>query len=220
MFSVKLLLIIAIILFIVSSIAGTFLPNDFKDRLYNDFREKVRDVIGEGNFSLNDLLMLPLKIFFNNLIVVLIIYALSVTIIGSWIFFIVQGLLIGAIITAPSLDLEMLKQIESVFPKCTLDQKDLVYIKISLLIPHGIFEIPGITLGLIASYFVSMIIIDYIRKRFLKRDIDIDVKTRILGSLKLLLFSIIFLIVAAFIEVFITPIIGGLVMHILCFTVK
>ncbi len=220
MFSVKLLLIIAIILFIVSSIAGTFLPNDFKDRLYNDFREKVRDVIGEGNFSLNDLLMLPLKIFFNNLIVVLIIYALSVTIIGSWIFFIVQGLLIGAIITAPSLDLEMLKQIESVFPKCTLDQKDLVYIKISLLIPHGIFEIPGITLGLIASYFVSMIIIDYIRKRFLKRDIDIDVKTRILGSLKLLLFSMIFLIVAAFIEVFITPIIGGLVMHILCFTVK
>ncbi len=70
---------------------------------------------------------------------------------------------------------------------------------------------------MIASYYVSTIIIDIVRRKIFKREeISINARTKILRSLKFILFSVVFLIIAAFIEVFVTPVIGGLVIYMLC----
>ena len=160
--------------------------------------------------------MLPLKIFVNNLTVALIIYALSVTIAGSWIFFAFQGFFTGAISSAPLLDEELLREIRT-YLQCTLDQQGLALVKASLLIPHGIFEISGIALSLVASYHISRIVIDLIRAKILRTPVTINVRGRVIASLKLLLVAVILLLVAAFIEIFVTPVIGGVVMALLCF---
>ncbi len=217
MLSNKLLFVLGIVLFIVSFFVGAFLPSNYKNELYESFAEKAKSIINKNNTSLSDLIILPLKIFLNNFKVLLVIYALSVTIVGSWIFLMLQGLLTGAIATAPLVDLEMIKNIKSYFPQCTITQQDLIYIKASLLIPHGIFEISGIVLGLIASYHISTIMIDILRRKIFKKvEITIDAKAKILNSLKFVLFSVALLLFAAFIEVFITPIVGGVIIYILC----
>ncbi|MGC9148380.1 MAG: stage II sporulation protein M [Sulfolobales archaeon] len=217
MLSNRLLFALGVTLFIASFFIGTYLPSNYKNELYKGFSEKVKSIVGESSTSLSDLIILPFKIFLNNLTVVLVIYALSVTVVGSWIFLMSQGLLTGAIATAPLVDLEIIKNIKSLFPQCSISQQDLIYIKVSLLIPHGIFEISGIVLGLIASYYVSTIIIDIVRRKIFKREeISINARTKILRSLKFILFSVVFLIIAAFIEVFVTPVIGGLVIYMLC----
>ncbi|MGC9009852.1 MAG: stage II sporulation protein M [Sulfolobales archaeon] len=217
MLSNKLLFILGIVLFVVSFFIGTFLPSNYKNELYESFTEKAKSIINENNTSLSDLIVLPLKIFLNNFKVLLVIYALSVTIVGSWIFLMLQGLLTGAIATAPLVDLEMIKNIKSHFPQCTITQQDLIYVKASLLVPHGIFEISGIVLGLIASYHISTIIINVLRKKIFKKvEVIISAKAKILNSLKFVLFSVALLLFAAFIEVFITPIVGGVIIYILC----
>ncbi|MEZ0289711.1 MAG: stage II sporulation protein M [Sulfolobales archaeon] len=213
------LMLVLLSIFIISVFLGGLTPSDFRDSLYNSFQEKAREILG-GNGSprdLREMLTLPLKIFVNNMIVSLIIYALSPTIVGSTLFYLYQGFMTGAIMSAPSLDRDMVSNIESVFKSCSITQSDLVIIKISFLLPHGIFEIPGITSSLIASLILSKLIVDLIRKRISKPDLVIDLRKRLFESLKYLLYTVVLLLVAAFVEAFITPLIGGLVIGLICF---
>ncbi|MEM3961060.1 MAG: stage II sporulation protein M [Sulfolobales archaeon] len=211
-------LLIVLALFIASAYVGTLTPADFKNHLYTSFYEQAKQILGNESFSPSDLremLMLPMKIFTNNLLVAVIIYVLSPTIIGSILFYIYQGFIIGAIMTAPLLDANMLETLQSL-AYCRFSEQDLVVVKIALLLPHGVFEIPGIAFSLIASIVISKALIDLIRRKLGRTDLEISMRSVILRSLRYMLYSALLLVIAAFIEVFITPLVGGFIVGLLC----
>ncbi|MEM0043285.1 MAG: stage II sporulation protein M [Sulfolobales archaeon] len=211
-------LLIVLALFIASAYVGTLTPADFKNNLYTSFYEQAKQILGNESFSPSDLremLMLPMKIFTNNLLVAVIIYVLSPTIIGSILFYIYQGFIIGAIMTAPLLDANMLETLQSL-AYCRFSEQDLVVVKIALLLPHGVFEIPGIAFSLIASIVISKALIDLIRRKLGRTDLEISMRSVILRSLRYMLYSALLLVIAAFIEVFITPLVGGFIVGLLC----
>ncbi|MEM3831257.1 MAG: stage II sporulation protein M [Sulfolobales archaeon] len=211
-------LLIVLALFIASAYVGTLTPADFKNNRYTSFYEQAKQILGNESFSPSDLremLMLPMKIFTNNLLVAVIIYVLSPTIIGSILFYIYQGFIIGAIMTAPLLDANMLETLQSL-AYCRFSEQDLVVVKIALLLPHGVFEIPGIAFSLIASIVISKALIDLIRRKLGRTDLEISMRSVILRSLRYMLYSALLLVIAAFIEVFITPLVGGFIVGLLC----
>ncbi|MEM4965159.1 MAG: stage II sporulation protein M [Sulfolobales archaeon] len=211
-------LLIVLALFIASVYVGTLTPADFKNNRYTSFYEQAKQILGNESFSPSDLremLMLPMKIFTNNLLVAVIIYVLSPTIIGSILFYIYQGFIIGAIMTAPLLDANMLETLQSL-AYCRFSEQDLVVVKIALLLPHGVFEIPGIAFSLIASIVISKALIDLIRRKLGRTDLEISMRSVILRSLRYMLYSALLLVIAAFIEVFITPLVGGFIVGLLC----
>jgi uncharacterized membrane protein SpoIIM required for sporulation len=207
--------IILLIFILTGVLASLYTPADYKDYLYKSFSEQAKSIL--GNFSGEiDILQLPLKIFANNLMVALVIYALSPTIILSWGFYLYQAFMVGAIVSAPALDYEIINSIKTNMPQCMLTEDNILIIKLSLLIPHGLLEIPGISLGLLAGTMISKMIIDLIR-RALGAAIEVRIRDTVKKSLKLLLYAAVMLLAAAYIETFITPVVGGLVIAIICF---
>ena len=70
-----------------------------------------------------------------------------------------------------------------------------------LILPHGIFEIPAMLISAVAGFKIPYEVIQYLRDRKEKPLTEEDIKE----FLKLAGISIILIIIAAFVEVYITP---------------
>jgi len=205
---------IGIAVFIASALAGALAPENAKQALYEMFSERVREI--EGAVRGGGLLLLPFLIFSNNLLVSLIILALFPTIVGPWAFMAFQGYATGAIIGYQAVD-EGVYSIASLVPGgCTLSPGDMALAKLALLVPHGIFEIAGVSMFLASSTRLSMEFISYIMWRLGRR----AEKPSMLGALTPLVLplvvGVLLLAAAAVIETFITPVIGFLTVLFLC----
>ena len=77
---------------------------------------------------------------------------------------------------------------------------DLNYILMTML-PHGIFEIPAMLISAVAGFKIPYEVIQYLRDKKEKPLTEEDIKE----FLKLAGISIILIIIAAFVEVYITP---------------
>jgi uncharacterized membrane protein SpoIIM required for sporulation len=85
---------------------------------------------------------------------------------------------------------------------------DLKYILITML-PHGIFEIPAMIISAVAGFKIPYEVIQYLRDKKEKPITEEDIKE----FLKLAGISIILIIIAAFVEVYITPEIASYLLH-------
>jgi len=204
---------IGVLLFIVSALVGGLSPDSVKNSLYSSFSERAREI--ESAVKGGGLLLLPLLIFSNNLVVSLILLALSPTIAGSWIFMAFQGFATGAIVGYQAVD-EGITSLISLVPGCNLSPGDLTLAKLVLLIPHGVFEITGVSIFFASSVRLSTDILGYAMWRLGRR----SEKPSILKTLRSLLMpitiGILLLAVAAFVESFITPLIGFITILLLC----
>ncbi|AEH06446.1 stage II sporulation protein M [Methanothermococcus okinawensis] len=72
---------------------------------------------------------------------------------------------------------------------------------LALILPHGIFEIPAMLISAVAGFKIPYEVIQYLRDKKEKPITEDDIKE----FLKLALISIILIIIAAFVEVYITP---------------
>jgi uncharacterized membrane protein SpoIIM required for sporulation len=204
---------IGILLFIASALAGVVSPDSVKGALYGYFSERTKEI--ESAVKGGGLIILPLLIFSNNLMVSLIILALFPTIIGPWIFMSFQGFATGAIISYQGVD-EGISNLTSFIPGCRLSPNELAIAKLSLLIPHGVFEITGIGVFFASSVRLSIELLGYIMWKLGKKQEKPNI-SRAFGSLIIpLLIGVLLLIVAAFVESFITPIIGFISIVFLC----
>ena len=79
---------------------------------------------------------------------------------------------------------------------------------LALTIPHGIFEIPAIIISAIAGFKIPYEITLYLLDKKEKPITEDNIKE----FLKLALISIILIIIAAFVEVYITPEVAKLLM--------
>ncbi|MEM2203306.1 MAG: stage II sporulation protein M [Sulfolobales archaeon] len=213
---IKRLAAIGVVLFVVSAIIGSLSPEEVKKTLYGSLSEKVREIeqaiSGSGVYGL---LLLPLIIFGNNLMVSLIMLALFPTIAGPWLFIAFQGFATGAIIGYTGID-ESIEQALSTISSCTLSPSDISILKAALLIPHGIFEIPGISVFMATSARLSFTLIDYVSWKKGKRA-EKPIFTQTLRSLlPAILIGAALLLVAAFVESFITPLVGFITAIALC----
>jgi uncharacterized membrane protein SpoIIM required for sporulation len=77
------------------------------------------------------------------------------------------------------------------------------------ILPHGIFEIPAMLISAVAGFKIPYEIIQYLRDKKEKPLTEEDIKE----FLKLAVISIILIIIAAFIEVYITPKIANYLLH-------
>jgi Uncharacterized membrane protein len=204
---------IGVLLFIVSAIAGGFSPDSIKNYLYSSFSERAREI--ESAVRGGGLLLLPLLIFGNNLVVSLILLALSPTIVGPWIFMAFQGFATGAIVGYQAVD-EGIASLTSLIPECSLSPSDLTLAKLVLLIPHGVFEITGVSVFFALSARLSMDILGYAMWKLGRRSEKPSI-SKTLGSLPMpITIGILLLVVAAFVESFITPLIGFMAIVLLC----
>ncbi len=208
-----------IVLFIASAIAGSLSPSWIKESLYGSFSERVREIeqalSSQGMYGL---LLLPFIIFSNNLMVSLIMLALFPTIAGPWVFMAFQGFAVGAIIGYQGVD-EGIKEFLASIPTisgCSLSPSSILLLKAALLLPHGIFELPGVSLFMATSARLSFAMIDYISWKRGKRIEKPSFTQTLRSSLPAILIGAALLLVAAFIESFITPIIGVVAATALC----
>ena len=213
---IKRLAAIGVVIFVVAAIMGSLSPEGVKETLYGSFSERAREIeqaiSGSGAYGL---LLLPLIIFGNNLMVSLIMLALFPTIAGPWLFIAFQGFATGAIIGYPGID-EGIRQVLSTIPNCVLSPFDMSILKAALLIPHGIFEIPGISVFMAASARLSFTLIDYVSWKRGKRTEKPSFTQTFRSLLPAILIGIALLLVAAFVESFITPLIGFITIIALC----
>ncbi|WP_292460150.1 stage II sporulation protein M [Methanothermococcus sp.] len=77
---------------------------------------------------------------------------------------------------------------------------NLKFVLITML-PHGIFEIPAMLISAVAGFKIPYEVIQYLRDKKEKPITEEDIKE----FLKLALISIVLIIIAAFVEVYITP---------------
>jgi uncharacterized membrane protein SpoIIM required for sporulation len=77
------------------------------------------------------------------------------------------------------------------------------------ILPHGIFEIPAMLISAVAGFKIPYEIIQYLRDKKEKPLTEEDIKE----FLKLAVISIILIIIAAFVEVYITPKIANYLLH-------
>lgn len=213
------LVAIGIALFVASALIGSLSPNWIKEYIYDSFNERAREIeqaiSNPGGYGI---LLLPLIIFSNNLAVSLIMLALFPTIVGPWAFMVFQGFAVGAIIGYQGID-EGIKQLLasiSTTSSCSLDSYGLSLLKASLLIPHGIFEIPGVSLFMATSVRLSLTMIDYISWRRGRRSEKPAFTKTLKDSLLAIIVGVLLLLVAAFVESFVTPVVGVLVALALC----
>ncbi len=80
---------------------------------------------------------------------------------------------------------------------------------LALTIPHGIFEIPAMLISAVAGFKIPYEVIQYLRDKKEKPLTEEDIKE----FLKLAVISIILIIIAAFVEVYITPKIANYLLH-------
>lgn len=215
---VMVLMILSVVAFIVSAIAGSQSPEDLKASLYRAFEDSVREIEGIINSSRGSpiqLAVLPLLIFGNNLLVSLVMLALFPTIIGPWIFISYQGFVTGAVVGYGGVD-EGIREIASLIPGCRIDQGFIPIAKLVLILPHGVFEIPGVGVFVASSTRLSIALIGYILWRLGKRPSSPIFLDSVREILMPLLIGVLLLIVAAFIESFVTPVIGFIVIVALC----
>ncbi len=204
---------IGVLLFIVSALTGGFSPDSIKNSLYSSISEKAREI--ESAVRGGGLLLLPLLIFSNNLVVSLILLALSPTIVGPWIFMAFQGFATGAIVGYQAVD-EGIADLASLIPGCTLSPGNLTLAKLVLLIPHGVFEITGVSIFFASSVRLSTDILGYAMWKLGRRSEKPSI-LKTLGSLLMpITIGILLLAVAAFVESFITPLIGFMAILLLC----
>lgn len=210
---IKLLVAIGISIFIVSALIGGISPDSIKNALYSSFSEKAKEI--ENAVKGGSLLLLPLLIFSNNLVVSLILLALSPTIIGPWAFMAFQGFATGAIVGYQAVD-EGISNLTSLIAGCILSPDKLVLAKLVLLIPHGVFEITGVSIFFASSARLSMDILGYAMWKLGRRSERPNI-SKTLGSLLMpITIGILLLVVAAFVESFITPLIGFITIVFLC----
>jgi len=211
---VALLAALGAAVFIVSALAGALSPESAKQALYGILSERVREI--EEAVRGGGLLLLPLLIFSNNLVVSLIVLALFPTIVGPWAFMAFQGYATGAIIGYQAVD-EGIHSLASLVPGgCTLSPSGLAIAKLALLIPHGVFEVAGVSLFFASSARLSIEFASYILWRLGKRA-EKPSMLGVLASLALpIVVGVLLLAVAAVIESFITPAIGFLTVFFLC----
>ncbi|WP_292460153.1 stage II sporulation protein M [Methanothermococcus sp.] len=69
------------------------------------------------------------------------------------------------------------------------------------ILPHGIFEIPAMLISAVAGFKIPYEVIQYLRDKKEKPITEEDIKE----FLKLALISIVLIVIAAFVEVYITP---------------
>lgn len=215
---VAVLTILSVMVFIVSAIAGSQSPEELKASLYRAFEDRFREIEGILNSSKGSpflLAVLPLLIFGNNLLVSLIMLALFPTIIGPWIFISYQGFVTGAVVGYSGID-EGIREIASLIPGCRIDQGSVSIAKLALIIPHGVFEIPGVGFFVASSARLSIAFTGYILWRLGRRSNRPVFTDSVREILMPLLIGVLLLIVAAFIESFITPVIGLIVIGGLC----
>jgi stage II sporulation protein M len=170
---------------ITSFILGLISCYVIEPRVTEDF---VREVSKElrpiiETLSINPIIT-TLLIFMNNLRVALITFFLGPTLLVPIAVLYVNGFLIGSFLMYSSKPL-----IENLL----------------LLIPHGVVELPAIILSATSG---SSLGIAMIHKYLLKRNVSI--KELFIKNLKYLIIAIVMLGIAAFIEVFITPVIPRL----------
>jgi uncharacterized membrane protein SpoIIM required for sporulation len=120
----------------------------------------------------------------NNLKVIFLMLAGAITFgLSTFINLIFNGFNVGALIGSTFLTNEPLKLI------------------IGLILPHGIFEIPAILISAVAGFKIPYEIVLYLLDKKEKPITNEDIRE----FLKLSLISIILIVIAAFIEVYITP---------------
>ncbi len=204
---------IGALLFIVSALVGGLSPDSIKNSLYSYFSERAKEI--ESAVRGGGILLLPLLIFSNNLVVSLILLALSPTIIGPWIFMAFQGFVIGAIVGYQTVD-EGIASLTSLVPGCTLSPGDLTLTKLALLIPHGVFEITGVSIFFASSVRLSTDILGYAMWKLGRRSAKPDILKTLRSLLMPITIGILLLVVAAFVESFITPLVGFMTILLLC----
>jgi uncharacterized membrane protein SpoIIM required for sporulation len=80
---------------------------------------------------------------------------------------------------------------------------------LALTIPHGIFEIPAMLISAVAGFKIPYEVIQYLRDKKEKPITEEDIKE----FLKLAGISIVLIVIAAFVEVYITPEIANYLLH-------
>ncbi|ADG13972.1 protein of unknown function DUF95 transmembrane [Methanocaldococcus infernus ME] len=132
-----------------------------------------------------------ISILTNNLKVILLMLAGAITFgLSTFINLLFNGFNVGVLIGSTFLTNEPLKLITA------------------LILPHGIFEIPAMLIAAIAGFKIPYEITLYLLDRKEKPITEEDIKE----FLKLALISIILIIIAAFVEVYITPEVAKLLM--------
>ncbi len=219
-------------IFMISVFAGSYLPDEFKESVFSQVVERFKDLLNQENQlqSLDQLFNLVYIIYTNNLMVALVIYILFPTVIGSVLMLITQGVLIGAVITYSEVE-RGLKETLQLLGCSNPTEAHLEMVRVLSLLPHGIVEVPAIVIAVIASLRMSSYIVDVVKRRFWSKkqygeedNTDQDgeetkyskLKKHLKDSLKYLLVAALLLLIAAFIEVFITPVVVALSILITC----
>ena len=155
----------------------------------NDFSKNYKGE--ELNQNLNIKFNFP-TILINNLKVVFLMLAGSITFgLSTFINLIFNGFNVGVLVGSTFLTNEPLKLITG------------------LILPHGIFEIPAMIISAVAGFKIPYEVIQYLRDKKEKPLTEEDIKE----FLKLAGISIILIIIAAFVEVYITPEIANYLLH-------
>ncbi len=192
--------IILAILFIGALIVGFIAPLDFKHKLINMIRGYLKHVI-PMRYSILELF---LAILINNLRALAISYVIPV--VGAILISVVNGFAMGIVLSLPITELNPL--IRGICPRPTPEAEILV--KLSLIIPHGVIEIPAVIIGCAASIYLWINVFRRIRNP------NIDLKSIGLRVLKILIITCALLVLAAIIEVVITPFVAMLVGALVC----
>ncbi|CAB3288789.1 conserved membrane protein of unknown function [Methanocaldococcus lauensis] len=156
--------------------------------LINDFSKNYKGE--EINQKLNIKFNFPF-ILTNNLKVIFLMLAGSITFgLSTFINLIYNGFNVGVLIGSTFQTNEPLKLI------------------LALILPHGIFEIPALLISAVAGFKIPYEITLYLLDKKEKPITEEDIKE----FLKLALISIILIIIAAFVEVYITPKVANLIL--------
>jgi len=196
----RIFIAIVVLIFIGSVIIGAILPKDLKSSVISTVQEYMEEYIGE-NRTIPELYLL---ILINNLRSLGI--AIAIPFIGQTLVPVVNGLIMGILFSIPITEVN--PQIHDICKNLTPVQ-DLT-LKLVLTLPHGVIELSGILLGCaVAFYFWLLFILWLIRK-------SIDLKRLIIRFLTIISISVMLLVIAALVEIIITPLIALVTQSYIC----
>ncbi len=166
------------LLFVIGLYAGLNTPPELKKFFLNTLIKELsplKEVVSKG--SLTSFILLAFLIFLNNLRVALLNVFLGFTLIIPPLIVLVNGYVIGLVISEGDV------------------LRNLV-----LIIPHGVIEIPAVLYSAVLGTYLG---VETFRKYLMRRDVSLT--KDLTYVLKKFVVVVVLLIVAAFIEVFITP---------------
>ncbi len=179
----KVALTVATAVLLISALTGALTPQESKEvfvssiiRNFSPLNQSVREMLSQGR-ALQVFPTLYVTIFYNNLKVALLNYLLGFTVVVPISVLSFNGYVVGTFLT----------------------YGDVVRNSV-LLLPHGVFELSAIILSAALGLTMGWGIIQFLRKRDLNSLLEVVRKTA-----KNFVWVITLLGIAAFIEVFITP---------------